>query len=77
MKTYRTCKCISEITRNKSLDKKVNTLFKSKNLAKDQSGNIILTSSFPKTLWNTNITRKHNKILKMANIGSMMDPCIN
>ena len=55
----------------------VNTDIKSKNVTKDRSRNIRLISSSQKTLNNKKITIKHNKKLKLANIGSMMDPHTN
>ena len=56
--------------------KEVNTDVKSKNPAKDPSGNVTLTSNSQKTLNNTKVTIKRNKKLKKDNIGSMMDPHI-
>ena len=47
-----------QLLRNKSLVKEVNTDVKSKNFAKDRSGNITLRSSSQKTLNDTKITIK-------------------
>ena len=77
IKTYRASRCISAITEKLILDSGSLRYVKSKNLAKDGSGNITLKDSSQKTSNNTKTTIKHNKILKMANIGSIMDPHIN
>ena len=77
IKTYRTSRCISAITEKQILDSESLHYVKSKNLAKDGSGNITLKDSSEKTSNNTKIIIKHNNKLKMANIGSIMDPHIN